>query len=76
MGRVRDQVGACTCCGEAFRPTRQRQERCQGCRRRLAMKRHAAKRLTQLQPMLTALDNLRLWMVAEIERWERITGGD
>ncbi len=40
------------------------------------MQRHAAKRLDQLHPMLTALENLRLWLEAEIGRWERIASGD
>jgi hypothetical protein len=34
------------------------------------MQRHATKRLAQLQPMLTAVENLRLWVEAEISRWE------
>lgn len=35
----------------------------------------ASRRITELHRTLTALDNLRLWVQAEIERWERIAAG-
>lgn len=63
-------IRPCTRCGETFEPTRQEQGECQPCRRRRAMQRHAAKRLAQLRPMLTAVENLRLWVEAEISGWE------
>lgn len=68
-------IRPCTRCGVTFEPTRQEQGECQPCRRRRAMQRHAAKRLAQLRPMLTAAENLRLWVEAEILRWEtQLTG--
>lgn len=68
-------IRPCTRCGETFEPTRQEQGECQPCRRRRAMHRHATKRLAQLQPMLTVVENLRLWLEAEITRLEnQLTG--
>jgi hypothetical protein len=72
MARVRDGNVVCGRCGAGFTLTRQGQEECWPCRRLRAVQRHAAKRLAQLQPMLTALENLQLWVEAEVGRWERI----
>ena len=74
MRRVRDEVGVCSRCGERFTPTRYAQAECRQCRRRRAVQRHAAKQLAELQPMVTALQSLRLWLEAEICRWEKIAG--
>ncbi len=74
MGRMRDETGACSGCGKRFTPTRHGQAKCQQCRRRQAVQRHSAKRLAQLRPILMALENLRLYVEAEIGRWERIAG--
>jgi DNA-directed RNA polymerase subunit RPC12/RpoP len=75
MGRVRDELRACERCKEPFSLTRAGQATCPRCRRRLALERHAAKRLHELTEIEGALTAGLVIVRRELDRWRNVAGG-
>lgn len=75
MGRIRDQLRACERCKEPFSPTRAEQATCPCCRRRIALERHAAKRMSELTEIEGALTAGLAIVRRELDRWENIVKG-
>ena len=75
MGASWRAIRPCQRCREPFEPTRQRQTACLPCRRRLALERHAAKRMDELLQIEAALTAALGTVWAEFGRWRNITAG-
>jgi len=66
------QTGFCQVCGVPFEAQRADRRFCGApCR----LKAHARRRLGELRPLVTALENARLHLLAEVGRWEKVEAG-
>lgn len=75
MGASWRAIRPCKRCREPFEPTRRRQTACSSCRRRLALERHAQKRVAELTGIEEALTAGLGIVRRELERWENIVKG-
>lgn len=68
----RGERARCGTCGTAFEATKRDHRWCSADCRLVG---HARKRLDQLQGMLTGVENLRLYLLGEIERYAGLADG-
>ncbi len=66
---------ACSRCGDPFKPSRAAQTACRSCRQRLALERHAARRVAELERVEAALRMAIGVVQGDLDRWRNVQAG-
>ncbi len=66
---------ACSRCGDPFKPSRAAQTACRSCRQRLALERHAARRVAELERVEAALQMAIGVVQRDLDGWRNVQAG-